>query len=115
QPPYAIIFFRDSYDGITVPNTVEHREQFYDALERTRRIVLASKNDEADPPAPREQSICKHCPHGSPQELSKGNITIRYGKEVDAYVLQGKRGRFNCRCGDRFQWKPPHRKNRRLA
>ena len=25
QPPYAIIFFRDSYDGITVPNTAEHR------------------------------------------------------------------------------------------
>jgi len=80
--PYGIVLEKQSYIGMTVPNLIPAKRSFHDALVSTRTLL---ERLPIEPPAPNNpSSLCTHCPHNRPDDLT--GISI---------------------CGARFHWTPP--------
>lgn len=108
--PFAIVLYGNTYKGTTVPNTRINREKFYTALEEVRELVRFADAGRSEPPAPVTGSKCSQCPHGRPEPISLEQPTMRYDEPIDP-ILYGKgRTLVHCACGDRFQWKPKHKR-----
>ena len=112
--PFAIVLFGNTYEGMTVPNTAGHREQFYTALERVRTMITESDAGERQPPEPVTGKACSRCHFGHPRPVALEDKTERYGEALDPYLIHNGRRVFHCDCGDRFRWKPKHDANRKL-
>ena len=114
--PYAVILFGDTYDGTTVPNTRENREQFYTVLERARSMIAETDAGDRIPPEPTDASTrCAGCFHGQSRKAANREKTLKHGNVVDPYFYKNARGTvFHSCCGDRFGWIPKHRRNRQM-
>jgi len=112
--PFAVVLFGNTYEGMTVPNTVEHRERFYTAVERVRTMVTESDAGERQPPEPATGNICSGCHFGHPRPAALEEKTQRYGEALDPFLLHNGKKMFHCNCGDRFRWKPKHDANQKL-
>lgn len=112
--PYGIILTGDDYSGFAVPNHARYRKRFHDSLVALRQLALAaSYQSEGD--VPRNERGCSACPLGEPRLVSRGLRVQRFGAPVPVRVLGSADGKdLHCDCGDRFQWKPPHERNRWL-
>lgn len=112
--PFAVVLFGNTYQGMTVPNTVENREQFYTALERARTAITESDAGERQPPEPITGNACSACHFGHPRPVALEDKTIRYGEPLDPVLFHNGKKVFHCDCGDRFHWKPKHERTRKL-
>lgn len=112
--PFAIVLFGNTYEGMTVPNTAEHRERFYTAVERVRTMITESDAGERQPPEPVTGNVCSGCHFGHPRPAALEEKTQRYGEALDPFLLHNGKKMFHCNCGDRFRWKPKHDANRKL-
>ena len=115
--PYGIILYSDTMSGVAVPNHRCYREQFHDALEELRRLVTIADGG-GPPPYPGSPDACASCPFGKPRLLSEGKPTLRDGKRLEPHVLvpmNGRKRKYHCDCGDRFEWSPDHKLSKRLG
>ena len=112
--PYGIVLMGDTYRGFAVPNRGTFQAIFVDAAKNFRRIATASKHQHSDPPPPAQQQKCSDCPWGKPRLVSLGKPTTQHERPIKPHVLRKWTKRYHCDCGDRFQWKPPHKENQSL-
>ncbi len=112
--PFAVVLFGNTYQGLTVPNTNENRERFYTALERVRRMIVESDAGERQPPEPVTGNVCSACHFGHPRPIALEDKTKRYDEPLDPVLFHNGKKVFHCDCGDRFNWKPKHDRNRKL-
>tara|TARA_R110002072_G_scaffold271038_1_gene430896 strand:- start:11407 stop:12501 length:1095 start_codon:yes stop_codon:yes gene_type:complete len=114
--PYGIILYGDTMRGIAVPNHPRYRKPFHDALEELRRLVTIADGG-GPPPYPGSPDACASCPFGKPRLLSEGKPTLRDGKRLEPHVLvptNGRKRKYHCDCGDRFEWSPEHQLSKGL-
>ncbi|PHQ36977.1 sensor domain-containing protein [Rhodopirellula bahusiensis] len=112
--PFGIVLFGNTYQGMTVPNTNEHRERFYTALERVRAMIIESDAGERQPPEPVTGNVCSSCHFGHPRSIAHEDKTMRYEEPLDPVLFHNGKKAFHCDCGDRFNWKPKHDRNRKM-
>jgi hypothetical protein len=98
--PYGIVLFADGYSGVTVPNSDNNAELFFDGLKRARQTIRSLRADPQGPDEPHDTGRCLRCPHGYP--------TVCKQSEAKR-PTQGTNGRlYRSPCGERFDWVPPH-------
>ncbi|MCC6127457.1 MAG: hypothetical protein IT426_21065 [Pirellulales bacterium] len=109
QSPCGVIVMPDSFQAIIVPCSAKSREDFKQAVLRSRMAIRDSEERNVFPPEPENKSLCRDCPHGRPQVFRNGKPFIRGDITLAPRVFAGRDGkRYHCLCGDRFHWDPPH-------
>lgn len=110
--PYGIILTGEDYSGFAVPNHPLFRKRFHDSLVALRQLALAAEHrSEGD--VPFDDRCCSGCPLGAPRPVAKGLRVQRFGAPIPVHPLGISDGQtLHCDCGDRFQWTPPHERNR---
>jgi hypothetical protein len=104
EAPFGVLMFRDSYDCVIVPNTVEYRRQLQTALQGFRRLLCLTQREKLLPGAPMDRR-CYGCHLGEPKlYVPQMSETILDGIVWSPFVS----GDSHSICGDRFGWIPPH-------
>lgn len=110
--PFGIVLTGEDYSGFTVPNLDPFQESFCTSLMALRQLALAADNRSEGLVAPNERA-CVGCPLGEPRPVSLGKRVHRFGAPVTVRRLGTSDGKdYHCDCGDRFEWVPPHERNR---
>jgi len=110
QSPYGIVLNPTGYAGTAIKLTDELRALTAQHVERARSVIeRASRSAHQDPPPPRNEEKCRHCPYGKTRPTEPELPTNVRGESVEPYPLNSTDGNtYHSLCGDRFHWRPPH-------
>lgn len=109
ESPFGIVLFGETCEGLTVPNSLENRKAFLDALEAVRHVIQQVESGDHTPERP-GSTVCSQCPAGRPRQFEEGRSeTVLNGRPIQPHQTRGvDRRLYHSRCGDRFVWVPPH-------
>ncbi len=113
--PYGIILTREDCSGFSIPNMAKFRRGFHNEFIEFRNLARESDSIGSERPIAYNPDACEYCPLGEPHAVRSGKRVRRHGAPLPIVVLRDSRGKeLRCDCGDRFEWKPPHVRNRYL-
>lgn len=109
KSPYGVIVMPDSFQAIIIPFTAKSREDFEQAVHRSRKIIREAEERNERPAMPGDGSLCRECPHGELRIFRKGKLFLRGDIPLTPKITPGMDGKkYHSLCGDRFQETPPH-------
>lgn len=109
ESPFCVLLFKDSSECYLLPNTHGQRAQLEEELQRLRTFLDNYRNERASFQTPIDNR-CANCEHGKPKKYVHGQSdTIIDDQPVVPLLTQYGNQTMHSTCGDRFQWRPPHR------
>lgn len=110
RAPAGIILFAGTYRAVVVKVHADTkiREELELAIESARETLAIFRNDQGvEQP---DESICSGCPHGFPRQFNYASSSVRKnGTPVPTKLHQIGEKNVHSRCGDFFDWVPPHK------
>lgn len=106
--PYGVILGPEGYDGLAVKATHELDERRMQVMMNARHAISQSATSRIEPGQPRNELKCRECWYARLMRHQESSVNLR-GEVVQTKALISTSGNeFHSRCGDRFDWRPPH-------
>lgn len=117
RSPYGVLVEKGTHTAHVVKTTKRVKATLAKAMDEAREVIR--KNAQGYPPArPEHAGKCTNCPIGRPRSYQPGTTElVLKDRVVPVYVLGriGRRTVYHSQCGDRFGWKPPHKRVAQLG
>ena len=113
QSPYGLVVEKGTYEAHVLKNTRYAQDVLHQALRDARKVIREEAPTGVPPAVTDASGKCKKCPIGDPQLYRKRETELVCNEiPIPVHRLRAPNGGpiYHSHCGDRFRWRPPHRK-----